>query len=74
VSDVEPRKKFGKRLRYLRRDRDITQERLSELTEISVKYISRLETGHSSPSLETILKLAEALEVDVGELFKFDRK
>ena len=71
MADVELRKKFGKRLRYLRRDRDITQEKLSELTDISVHFISRLETGQSSPSLETIVKLARALDVEVAELFKF---
>ncbi len=71
MTDLELRKKFGKRLRYLRRDRDITQEQLSELTDISVHFISRLETGQSSPSLETIVKLAKALDVEVAELFKF---
>ena len=71
MTDLELRKKFGKRLRYLRRDRDMTQEQLSELTDISVHFISRLETGQSSPSLETIVKLAKALDVEVAELFKF---
>jgi len=74
LADLELRKKFGKRLRYLRRDRDITQEHLAELTDLSVNFISLLETGQSSPSFETMVKIAKALEVDVGELFKFDVK
>ncbi len=74
MADLELRKKFGKRLRYLRRDRDITQEHLAELTDLSVNFISLLETGQSSPSFETMVKIAKALEVDVGELFKFDVK
>jgi transcriptional regulator with XRE-family HTH domain len=74
LADSELRKKFGKRLRYLRRDRDMTQEHLAELTDLSVNFISLLETGQSSPSLESIVKIAKALEVDAGELFKFDGK
>ena len=71
VADVELQRKFGKRLRYLRRDRDITQEQLAELIDRSVSFISLLEKGESSPSLETIAKLAKALDVEVAELFKF---
>ena len=74
MADSELRKKFGKRLRYLRRDRDMTQEHLAELTDLSVNFISQIERGYSSPSLETIIKFANALKVDVGELFKFDGK
>jgi DNA-binding XRE family transcriptional regulator len=74
VPDKDLRRKFGKRVRYLRRDRDMTQEQLAELTDLSVNSISQIETGQSSPSLETIVKIAKALEVDVGELFKFDGK
>ncbi len=71
MADVELQRKFGKRLRYLRRDRDITQEQLAELIDRSVSFISLLEKGESSPSLETIAKLAKALDVEVAELFKF---
>ena len=74
VTDKELQRKFGKRVRYLRRDRDMTQEQLAELADLSVNFISQIERGYSSPSLETIIKFAKALEVDVGELFKFDGK
>jgi DNA-binding XRE family transcriptional regulator len=74
VTNKEWQRKFGKRVRYLRRDRDMTQEQLAELADLSVNFISQIERGYSSPSLETIIKFANALEVDVGELFKFDVK
>ncbi len=70
----ELQEKFGRRLRYLRRDRNLTQEQLAELTGRSVNAISMLERGLTSPSLETVVKLAQALHVDVGELFRFDSK
>jgi XRE family transcriptional regulator, regulator of sulfur utilization len=73
VPDIELQKKFGKRLRYLRRERDITQEQLAELTSLSVNSISMIEKGKTAPSLETLAKLAKGLNVEVGELFKFDR-
>ncbi|HET9920683.1 MAG TPA: helix-turn-helix transcriptional regulator [Ktedonobacteraceae bacterium] len=74
MPDVEIQKKFGKRLRYLRRSRDISQEQLAESIGRSVGFISLLERGESAPSLETIVRLAEALGVEVGELFRFDGK
>ena len=74
MANLELQKKFGKRLRYLRRDRDLTQEQLAELIDLSVNAISLLERGRTSPSFETLVKLAKALNVDVGELLKFDER
>jgi len=74
VANIELQKNFGKRLRYLRRDRDLTQEQLAELIDLSVNAISLLERGRTSPSFETLVKLAKALNVDVGELLKFDER
>jgi transcriptional regulator with XRE-family HTH domain len=74
LSDKELQRNFGKRLRYFRRDRDLTQEQLAELVDLSVNFISMLEKGEAAPSFDTIAKLTNALNVDVGELFKFDGK
>jgi|GraSoiStandDraft_36_1057302.scaffolds.fasta_scaffold2526361_1 transcriptional regulator with XRE-family HTH domain len=74
LSDKELQRNFGKRLRYFRRDRDLTQEQLAELVDLSVNFISMLEKGEAAPSFDTITKLTNALNVDVGELFKFDGK
>jgi transcriptional regulator with XRE-family HTH domain len=68
----ELKRSFGKRLRYLRRSRDITQEQLAELTGRSVNFISLVENGDTSPSFATLERLAKALHVEVAELFKFD--
>jgi transcriptional regulator with XRE-family HTH domain len=61
---------FGKRLRKIRRNRDITQEQLAELCGISSDYVSQMERGVNSPSFETLQKLAEVLEVKVEEFFQ----
>ena len=65
------REKFGKRLRQIRRYKDITQEQLAEQVGVSVKFISNIERGEGAPSFETIEKLAEILQVEVMDFFDF---
>ena len=60
---------FGKRLRKLRRMRDWTQEEMAEKCGMSSDFISQLERGKNSPSLDTLQKLAEVLEVPIAEFF-----
>jgi transcriptional regulator with XRE-family HTH domain len=62
---------FGLRLRQLRRQNNITQERLAESIGVSVDLISNIERGINAPSFETLEKLAEILDVPVKELFDF---
>jgi transcriptional regulator with XRE-family HTH domain len=69
VSELQ--KRFGKRLRYLRRFRDHTQEQLAEQIGRSVNFVSLLEKGNTTPSFDTLEKLAQALNVEVMELFRF---
>lgn len=63
--------KFGKRLQEIRKMRKLTQLILAEKVEVDAKYISRIESGISSPSFEMITKFASALEVQPELLFKF---
>jgi transcriptional regulator with XRE-family HTH domain len=63
------KKSFGKQLRRLRRQKDMTQDQLAEAVGVSLKYIGFLERGVNSPSFEVLQKLAEVLEVPVGEFF-----
>jgi len=60
--------KLGRRIKELRKRRGLTQEALAEQVEISPQYLSRLEVGLQSPSIETLAKLAQALDVDFSEL------
>lgn len=62
---------FGQRLRQLRRQKNITQERLAEAIGASVDLISNIERGINAPSFETLEKLAETLDIPVKELFEF---
>ncbi|MDX6263641.1 MAG: hypothetical protein QOH84_5329 [Kribbellaceae bacterium] len=58
----------GPRLRALRVERDTTLSQLSETTGISVSTLSRLESGQRRPTLELLLPLARAHQVQLDEL------
>lgn len=66
--------KFGKRLKELREDNDLTQEELSFRTNLSVEFISALERGVYAPSFETIEKLTQALNTTPKDLFTFKQE
>lgn len=63
---------FGLRVRELRKRLDMSQEELAEKAKINPKYISRIEMGHQFPSTDILVKLAEALNVEVKDFFEFD--
>jgi transcriptional regulator with XRE-family HTH domain len=56
-------------IKTLRRRREITLEKLAALTAMDKGYLSRIERGQKSPSVGTLLKIAEALNVQVSQLF-----
>ncbi len=62
---------LGKRVKYLRRLANLTQAQLAERANLSVNYVSEIETGIASPTLKTLLKLAQQLNVEIKELFNF---
>ncbi|MDP2637547.1 MAG: helix-turn-helix transcriptional regulator [Candidatus Levybacteria bacterium] len=65
------RKKFGERVRQLRKEMNISQEELDFRTGLDRTYISGIERGIRNPSLDNIGKLAKALQVDLPKLLSF---
>lgn len=63
---------FGRRLRQLRQGRGLSQEELADNAGLDRSYVGSVERGERNISLESICKLAEALEADPAELLKFD--
>jgi transcriptional regulator with XRE-family HTH domain len=55
---------FGKVLRKYRLQQDLSQEKLAELANLDRTYVSQIERGLKSPSIKTLLALAQALRVD----------
>ena len=60
--------KIGERVRAERIKRFWTQERLATRAALSQKALSKIENNEVEPRFSTILKLAEALEVEPSEL------
>jgi transcriptional regulator with XRE-family HTH domain len=60
--------RFGLRLRQVRQDRGISQEKLAELAGLHRTYVSSIERGERNVSLVNIERLAQALGVSMGEL------
>ncbi len=61
---------LSQRIRRLRHQRNLTQEQLAELTDLSVVYISNVECAKRIPSLETMLALCYALKCTPDELLE----
>ena len=61
---------FCKNIKYFRYKRGFSQEHLGELSDLSARYISAIECGRYSPTIDTIERLASALGVEGYELFK----
>jgi len=62
---------LGKRLKYLRRLKNLTQAQLAERVGLSVNYISQIETGVANPKVKTLFRLARGLDVEIKDLFDF---
>ncbi len=60
---------IGRRLRKLREEKSLSQGDIEKRTGLLRCYISRVENGHTVPSLETLERLASALEVPLYQLF-----
>ncbi len=65
---VTPEEAFGVTLRALREERGLSQEGLAFASGYHHTYIGLLERGRKSPSLGTLYRLAQALEVTPSEL------
>ncbi|WP_066452870.1 helix-turn-helix domain-containing protein [Anaerotruncus rubiinfantis] len=59
---------MGRRIAEIRKKRGLTQEKLAEMADLTNNFISHIETCRSIPSLETIVKLCDALSVTPDEI------
>jgi transcriptional regulator with XRE-family HTH domain len=65
---------IGERLRALRESKKLSQGHIEHKTGLLRCYVSRVENGHTVPSIETLNKWSGALEVSLSELFAEDGK
>lgn len=65
------KKMIGMRIKELRKRKGLSQEELAEKADTSANYLSRMERGTENPTLEMLIKIANALGVEMWELFDF---
>lgn len=70
ISDSEILKKFGERVRQLRKQKDISQEELAHRADLHRTYIGMIERAEKNITLLNIEKIANALEVTIKEIFE----
>ena len=61
--------RLGKNVLKLRTTRSWSQQALAGEANLSLRYLAGVERGEENPSLETIVAIAEALEVSPAQLF-----
>ena len=62
---------FGRRLAAFREKKGITQAELGNRTGLTASWVCHYERGSRSPNLENLVRLADALDLTVGELLGF---
>lgn len=67
------RKELGQRIRNLRKAVDLTQEELGEKAALSYKYIGELERGQVNVSLDSLVRIADAMAVKIGDFFSKEK-
>lgn len=65
---------LGGRIKELRKTKGLTQDQLSQKVNIDPKHLSRIEVGGSYPSLDTLERLASALQMELSVFFEFRHK
>jgi len=60
--------KIGKHIKNLRVEHDLTQQVLAERADISYKYLGEIERGQVNLSIEILIKIAQSLHVNAGDL------
>lgn len=61
-------RQIGKRIKEIREQNNLSQAELAEATDLSVSYISHLENAKRKASLESVLRIVNALGITVDEL------
>lgn len=60
--------KIGQRIRILRESKGITQQDLAAACNFEKTNMSRIEAGRTNPTISTLYKISQALEVTISEL------
>lgn len=65
---------LGKRIRYFRRTKDLSQEELAEKANISSKYLGEIERGKANLTIDITEKISIALNIEISLLFDYQHE
>ena len=65
-------KDFGKRVRLIRKEKGMTMEAVAYKAGIEYRQLGRIERGEINTSIISLLKISQALEIEIKELFAFE--
>ena len=68
MTSININEKLGIKIRFLRIKMKLSQEQFSELAGLCKNSIGMIERGQSKPSIETLEKIANALNIELKEL------
>lgn len=67
-------KAIGERIKFLRKQKGISQEQLALKAEINTSYMGLIERGSKSPTLKILDKIVQALDITFEDLFDLDEE
>ena len=71
MSNQNRKPNIAKNIKKLRKEKGISQDRLSKLADLSLNTIVNIEADNNpNPTFETLQKIANALEVEINDLLK----
>ena len=62
---------IGKKIKNLRENKGLTQEKLAEKSGLSLDFIGKIEVNINEPGLKSLIKIANALDVHIKDIFNF---
>lgn len=64
-------KRLGDRIRFLRKEKGLSQERLGELADLHTNYIGQVERGEKNSTIESLERITIGLNVSLEDLFRY---
>lgn len=71
MPDEKSQKAFGKNLRSVREDKNLSQEEVAKISKISTTYYAGIERGEENPTFSVIESVTKALNVKSSEVLPF---
>ena len=69
--NIDIEKRFGAKLAYIRKSKKLSQMKLAEFVNMNFNYIGQIERGEANVTIKTMKVLADALDVELKDLFDF---